>query len=260
LETSSNFAEHNEALKKEGLRIIAEGNKRGFHLRLLGAIAFQTHCPKYNYFTLKLKRMLSDVDFAGYAKENRQVATMMRELGYADQPMITALWGDRRTIWDHQTNGTHVDIFFEKLEMNHNIPFTNRLELEPFTITLADMILEKMQIVHINEKDIIDTIMLLREHEIKDENAPETIDARYIAGLLSKDWGFYYTFTTNLAKVREKAAAAQELSEDDRADVNKKIQTLADILEKEPKTFAWKMRAKIGTKNKWYKDVEEVRR
>ncbi|MGA2461980.1 MAG: hypothetical protein ABSF82_11210 [Candidatus Bathyarchaeia archaeon] len=144
--------------------------------------------------------------------------------------------------------------------MNHNIPFTNRLELEPFTISLADMLLEKMQIVHINEKDIIDTIMLLREHEIGYENAAETIDARYIVGLLSKDWGFYYTFTTNLAKVREKTAATKELSEDDRADVNRKIQKLADILEKEPKTFAWKMRAKIGTKNKWYKDVEEIRR
>ena len=122
------------------------------------------------------------------------------------------------------------------------------------------MLLEKMQIVHINEKDIIDTIMLLREHEIGYENTAETIDARYIAGLLSEDWGFYYTFTANLAKVREKAAATQELSEDDRADVNKKIRKLTEILEKEPKTFAWKMRAKIGTKNKWYKDVEEVRR
>ena len=260
MESSPNIVEHNEALKEEGLRIIAEGNKRGFHLRLLGAIAFQTHCPKYNYLTLKLRRILSDVDFAGYAKENEQVVSMMRELGYADQPMITALWGDKRTIWDHKSNGTHVDIFFEKLEMNHDIPFTKRLEIEPFTIPLADMLLEKMQIVHINEKDIIDTIMLLREHEIGERNIAETIDAQYIASLLSRDWGFYYTFTTNLAKVRDKAAAIQELDEDDQLDLSKKIQALSDIIEKQPKTFAWKMRAKIGTKSKWYKDVEEVRR
>lgn len=260
MENSPNIVEHNEALRKEGLRIVTEGNKRGFHLRLLGAIAFQTHCPKYNYITLKLRRMLSDVDFAGYAKENEQVVSMMRELGYADQPMITALWGDKRTIWDHKSNGTHVDIFFEKLEMNHDIPFTKRLEIEPFTIPLADMLLEKMQIVYINEKDIIDTIMLLREHEIGEGNIPETIDAQYIASLLSRDWGFYYTFTTNLAKVRDKAAATQELGEDDQLDVSKKIQALSDILEKQPKTFAWKMRAKIGPKSKWYKDVEEVRR
>jgi hypothetical protein len=134
------------------------------------------------------------------------------------------------------------------------------LDLEPFTIPLADMLLEKMQIVHINEKDIIDTIMLLREHEIGEGNMPETIDAQYIATLLSKDWGFYYTFTTNLARVQEKVTNTQELSEDDRIDVGKKIRALSDILEKQPKTFGWKMRAKIGTKNKWYKDVEEVRR
>ena len=260
MEISPNFVEHNEALKKEGLRIITEGNKRGFHLRLLGAIAFQTHCPKFNYLTLKLGRMLSDVDFAGYASENAQIVGMMRELGYADQPMITALWGDRRTIWDHKSNGTHVDIFFEKLEMNHDIPFTHRLDLDPFTISLADMLLEKMQIVHINEKDIIDTIMLLREHEIGEGILPETIDAQYISNLLSKDWGFYHTFTTNLAQVQEKTTASQELTEEDKLDVSKKIRRLSDILEKQPKTFGWKMRAKIGTKNKWYKDVEEVRR
>ena len=89
---------------------------------------------------------------------------------------------------------------------------------------------------------------------------PETIDGQYIAGLLSKDWGFYYTFTTNLAKVQEKVTATQELGEDDRLDVSNKIKALSEILEKKPKTLGWKMRAKIGTKNKWYKDVEEVRR
>jgi hypothetical protein len=259
LETGSSIDAHNEALKNEGLRIITEANKRGFHLRFLGAMAFQTHCPKYNYLTLRMRRMLTDVDFAGYGKERDRVSSMMRELGYADQPAIAALWGDR-AIWDHKTNGTHVDIFLEKLAMNHTILFENRLELEPFTIPLEDMLVEKMQIVQINEKDITDTIMLLREHEIGMEKAPETIDAQYIARLLSKDWGFFYTFTTNLAKVRDRVDSTKELGEDDKADVNKKIQSVIDIVEKEPKTFGWKMRAKVGIKKKWYNEVEEVRR
>jgi len=32
------------------------------------------------------------------------------------------------------------------------------------------------------------------------------------------------------------------------------------LIEKKPKTLAWKLRAKVGTKSKWYKDVEDVNR
>lgn len=247
-------------MKAEGRRIVEEGKKRDLHLRLLGAIAFQTHCPKFSFLTTRLNRVLSDVDFAAYGKERDRITKMMRELGYADQPMVTALWGDRRTIWDNASNGMHVDIFFDKLEMNHDVTFEKRLDIDPITISLADMLLEKMQIVHINEKDIVDTTMLLREHEIGEAN-PESIDALYIAKLLQSDWGFYYTFTTNLNKVRERLPAYQELSDEDRADVVSKIEKLQKIIEDSPKSMGWKVRARVGpSKKKWYRDVEEVTR
>ena len=247
-------------MKEEGPRLVREGSKRGLHIRLLGAIAFQYHCPKYNYLTAKLHRQLSDVDFAGYNSERKAIDKMMREFGYADEPMVSALFGHQRMIWDNKSNGLHVDIFFDKLEMNHDIPFTGRLELEEITIPLADMLLEKMQIVRINEKDIVDTVMLLREHTIGNSAAPETIDGGYIAELLSNDWGFYYTFTTNLKNVEDRLNLYPELTEEDRADVSKKIHELLSILDKQPKALAWKLRARVGPKTKWYKDVEDVRR
>lgn len=246
-------------MKEEGQRILAEGKRRDLHLRLLGAIAFQLHCPKYSFLATKLNRFLSDIDFAAYGRERERIEKMMREFGYVDQPTVTALYGHQRMIWENRSNGLHVDIFFDKLEMNHDIPFGNRLEAEELTIPLADMLLEKMQIVHINEKDIVDTIMLLREHTIGDA-APETIDVRYLATLLSNEWGFYYTVTTNLRRVQDRLAIYAELSEEDRTDVSRKIQTLLKILEDEPKRLAWKLRARVGTKSKWYKDVEDMRR
>ena len=247
-------------MREEGPRLVREGTKRGLHIRLLGAIAFQHHCPKYNYLTEKLHRQLSDVDFAGYNSERKDLDKMMREFGYSDQPMVSALFGHQRMIWDNKSNGLHVDIFFDKLEMNHDIPFTGRLELEEMTIPLADMLLEKMQIVHINEKDIVDTIMLLREHTIGDSASPEMIDGGYIAKLLSNEWGFYYTVTTNLKNVEDRLSAYPELTEADKADVTKKIHELIAILDKQPKALAWKLRARVGPKTKWYKDVEDVRR
>jgi len=245
-------------MKEEAQRIIAEGGKRGIHLRLLGAIAFQFQCPKYSYLTKKLNRVLTDLDFAAYYKEFDGIVKMMRELGYKDEPMVTALWGEKRTIWDHE-NGVHVDIFFNGLEMNHDVPFKDRLDIDPVTISLADMLLEKMQIVHINEKDIVDSIMLLREHEIG-ESESKVIDAKYIAKLLSSDWGFYYTFTTNLQKVVDSLPKYDVLSAEDRENVTGKAQKLRKIIDDQSKSMGWKVRAKVGPKSKWYRDVEEVRR
>jgi len=141
--------------------------------------------------------------------------------------------------------------------MNHVIPFTNRLELEEYTIPLADMLLEKMQIVQINEKDVIDTIMLLREHPIGD-SAPETIDGEYVTKVLANDWGFYYTVTSNLRKIQEFIEKYPQLGPDDRSDVSGKVDTLLKLIDGQEKTMSWKLRARIGTKRKWYSDVEET--
>ena len=245
----------------EATKIITEAEKRQLHLRLLGAIAFQVRCPKFSFLSTKLNRILTDIDFAGYSKERAKVANMMREFGYQDEAAVTAIFGHRRMIWDHKSNGVHVDIFFDKLEMNHDIPFENRLDLDQLTIPLADMLLEKMQIVQITEKDYIDAMMLLREHSIDNDGGnPEAIDARYIAKLLSKDWGFYYTVTTNLTNVNNRLSQYNDISEDDRQDITSKTRALAKRIEEEPKPMSWKMRAKVGPKSKWYRVVEEVSR
>ena len=248
-----------KVLLAEGERIITEAKKRDLHLRLLGAISFQLHCPKFKYIATKYRGIMTDIDFAGYGSENNKVTILMRDLGYADEPMVTWLFGDRRTIWDNKLNGIHVDIFLDKLEMNHTIPFNGRLDIEPLTISLADMLLEKMQIVQINEKDIVDTIMLLREHDIGDP-ASETVDAKYIARTLANEWGFYYTFTTNLNKVLARLSAYQELTDEDRKVVSGRIEKLQKIIEGQPKNMSWKLRARVGPKSKWYRDVEEVKR
>jgi len=243
----------------EGKRIVEEATKRDLHLRLLGAIAFQFQCPKFSYLSTKLERVLTDIDFAGYGKETRDVSKLMRELGYEDEPSVTALVGHKRLIWDNKSKGIHVDIFLDKLEMNHDIPFKDRLDLDALTIPLVDLLLEKMQIVQINEKDYIDTMMLIREHAIgKNGSTPETIDEGYIAKLLAADWGFYYTVTTNLGKVQNRLAQYKELSDEDRQDITVKIGELLKSIEQETKSFSWKMRAKVGPKTKWYKDVEDV--
>ena len=114
-----------------------------------------------------------------------------------------------------------------------------------------------MQIVQINEKDIKDAIVVLREHEIGTSDK-ETINSDYISDLLSKDWGFWYTVTTNLGKLRAFLPEYERLSLEDRSDISTKIEKLSDATEKREKSFGWKMRARTGTKQRWYREVDET--
>ena len=75
-----------------------------------------------------------------------------------------------------------------------------------------------MQIVQINEKDVIDTIMLLLEHPLG-ESDRETINMKRVAKLCSEEWGLWRTATMNLNKVRHLAAGYPQLSDKQKTDV-----------------------------------------
>jgi len=242
---------------EEAERVIEHATKRGITLRLMGACAIMLHCPRCGYLYQDMDRPLSDIDFMTYSKFNPMIKGLFKELGYSPYERFNALYGHKRQLYYNNTNNIKADIFFDRLEMCHTIDFKGRLELDCSTITLSDILLEKVQIVRINEKDIKDTIIMLREHDIS-ESDKETVNSRYIAELMSNDWGFYYTATTNLNKIKVFLNQFSALTDEDRKDVTSKIDKLLREIENEPKSLKWKMRAKIGTSRKWYADVEEV--
>jgi hypothetical protein len=148
-----------------------------------------------------------------------------------------------------------VDVFFDQLNFCHPIPLRDRLSLDYPTITPTDLLLEKMQIVEINPKDIKDSIVLLLEHPL-DARGGDAVDGGYIAELLAGDWGFYYTVTQNLARLRREVSEAA-LTEPQAKLVRDRIDELAELIERQPKTRKWKVRARVGPRVKWYQEVAE---
>jgi hypothetical protein len=140
------------------------------------------------------------------------------------------------------------------------VKFQNRLHVDSPTIPLAELALEKLQIVHLNEKDVKDMLMLFAAHPAGDHDG-ETINGKYIADLMSKDWGFYYTTTLNLDKIRNGLPRYQRLFKPEGAHhILERITTLLGRIEQAPRSLKWKARAAIGTKMQWHNDVEEVER
>ncbi len=226
-------------------------------MRLIGALAFRTHCQKYGYIQDALGRVFTDIDFATYSRFNKDVSRLMTDLGYEENKMVTQLFGEGRMLFHDPKFGRHIDVFIDKLDFCHVLPLAGRLEAERETLPLAELLLEKMQIVQLNEKDLIDTIMLLREHPIG-ETDEETINAGVISRLLANDWGYWRTVTGNLNLVHELTAKYPQLTDEDRRVVRERIDQLNKSIEAAPKTMRWKVRSSIGERVKWYKDVEEL--
>jgi hypothetical protein len=243
-----------QQLFDEGKRILDTARDRGIVLRLLGALAIRTHCPEFSYIHEKAGRTLSDLDVAAYQKQGPEISRFFKDVGYKNSA-LGAIPGLKRAVFLGDGE-MHIDIFYEGLEMCHDISFKDRLEVDYPTIPLAELLLEKMQIVQINEKDLIDTIMLLREHQIGD-NDNETLNGPRIASLCAAEWGLWRTVTMNLGKVANYAQSFAAIQDGDKKDVTEKIGNLLKMIEDKPKTLRWKMRAKVGDSRAWYRTVEE---
>jgi hypothetical protein len=252
-----------EDFERLALDIVEDAEKEGIHLRLLGAVAFRIHCPVYQGFQISMSRVLTDLDFAAYYKQEKAIDKFfIRGMGYESQTasLTPGLMIGRKIYNDAQDERPHVDIFFDKLDMCHVVSWEKgRLETDKPTLPLAELMLEKLQIVQINEKDIIDMMMLLREHDIGSDDHG-VVNGDYISKIMAKDWGFYYTSTANLNKVKSLLGQYDSLSEEDREVISGRVDLLLDRIEEEPKSLGWKLRAKVGTKKQWYNDVEEVER
>ena len=248
----------NAEFEAEAKKIVQTGHENGVILRALGATAFRIHCPNHLKLHDEMNRTLSDLDFAAYSKAKNKVGDIMTKNGYLmdrNAQMVMSISG--RFVVTNPVSKLHADVFFDELSMCHKINFKGRLEKDFPTIPLAELLLEKMQIVKLNEKDLKDSILLIREHEVGPDDK-ESINYEHIADIMSKDWGFYYTFTTNMNKLREALKRYDVLGAEDRSDITTKIGKLLEHVDAKPKSMGWKMRASTGTKVKWYKDVEEI--
>jgi len=245
-----------QELVGKAVKIIRAAEDQGIVLRLMGALAVNYHCPKYAHYHEKADRTPTDIDFASRSKFKGKLTTFLQGLGYKIDPMMMSLPSyaeGKRHIYFGETQ---IDVFFDELRMCHTIDWSKRLEVDNPTIPLADIALEKLQIVEINPKDIKDLVLLFLEHDVGDTDK-ETINGRYIAGLFSKDWGFYYTSTTNLNKVKRLIDQYVSLPEDEAKTVRERVDKLLSMIENQTKSMGWKMRSRIGTKQKWYMEVGE---
>jgi len=238
-----------EDLIIEAQTLIGKATEEGALLRTLGGLAIKYHCPSAS--RPPLLRSIADIDLFGLAKQSKEVKKAFIELSYIPAQQFNALHGKTRLMFFEPKTRVRRDVFLDIFVMCHRFDFRNRLAIDPFTISLSDLLMTKLQVVQIEERDFKDLTCLLADHELGTQDAPETINQKYIATLCSGDWGIYRTFTQNLDKTLEYVNQSG-IDSSQKATVEQRIRMLKEAIQKVPKSMQWKMRDRIGDKMTWY--------
>jgi hypothetical protein len=245
-------------LEDEMQRLIGEAQKQEIFLRVLGGLAVKVHSPHANHRSLE--RKYPDIDFVTDKVSAKKLLDFLPEMGYTPNKTFNTLSGDRRQLWYDEAHGRQIDVFIGDFTMCHTLPLADRLHVEPLTIPLAELFLSKAQIVELNRKDVLDLLTLVLDHEAGPGD-DETINVDLIADLCAKDWGLYTTISMTIQKLHNSLAKGRfELEEAEAQTIKRRLVAIEKAMDAAPKTLAWKMRARVGKRVRWYEEVEEVQR
>jgi hypothetical protein len=199
-----------------------------------------------------LTREYKDLDFATSKKSSGDLQKLLRDMGYEPHLGFNAMNGRERLLFYDNPNERQVDVFVSSFRMCHEIPLEKRLTVDEDTVPLAELLLTKLQIIELNEKDVRDTVALLLEHEVTDDD--RGVNASRVASLCADDWGLWRTISHNLEKLRHHVGNYEV----DAETVSNRVSLILERIEVAPKSRSWRMRAKIGERKRWYELPEEV--
>ncbi len=238
----------------EAVRLVEAAREREVPLRLVGGLAIRVLCPAFPPRT----RENQDLDLASTSKGRPALTSMLVERGYEPDKRFNALYGHKQ-LYFASPQGRSVDVLVDRLEMCHDLRFAERIDRMPLTLDPTDLLLTKLQIIELNEKDVRDVVYLLAAFPVEEGDRPGALGLARIGEVVADDWGWWRTLTLNADKVialleGEHAVMIPPNAEHDAVAGMRAIREAADAA---PKTLRWKVRARVGERRRWYRLPEE---
>jgi hypothetical protein len=237
----------------EAMSLTRSAAAAGVPLRLLGGLGIRVLCPD---FPPRL-RDGQDIDFACLSKGRAKVASHLEEHGCEPDRRFNNLNGDRQMYFT-APSGRPIDVIVDRLVMCHTLDFRPAFSRLPLTLDAADLLLSKLQIVQLNEKDAHDIVHLLSGVPVGGDDVPSIGTGRF-GQVVAGDWGWWRTVTGNLHRLPALIAGQPDLVPPrPRYDPVAQSRVLLDVADAVPKTVKWRLRANIGDRVRWYELPEEV--
>ena len=243
-------------IREEAERLAGAAVTLGLSARLIGGLAIWLRCPSVHEGPFA--RPYADMDFAISAAASTKFKALLLTQGYLPDQFFNGLHGATRLYYGEPAGRWSIDVVIDELAMSHKLDLRGRLDGPAPTVPLADLLLTKLQVWEINRKDLGDTVCLLTDHALsEDDNAVQGIGLPRVRSVLGKDWGFCHTVQGNLQKVAE--LWSREPLPGTEHDVADQIARLQQAIEDAPKSRAWRLRSRVGERIRWYETPEEVK-
>ena len=150
---------------QEGPRLVQIADDAELPIRLFGGVAIWKRSGER--MRTALGREYADVDLVAHKRQSRALRDVLEQDGYVPERTFNATHGASRLLYHAPDGSFHIDVFLDRFSMSHELDFADRLELEPLTLTAADLLLAKLQVAEINHKDLSDAAMLLLDHDAR---------------------------------------------------------------------------------------------
>ncbi len=243
-----------EVFLEEGKRITEIAQQKGVVMRVMGPLALHYYFPDQIDLYAKLERLgeryFTDIDYASYGKTRKHMVGLMKDAGYECDMQTMAMSGKTRHIYFGGAVPM-IDVFFDKLDYCHEVDYAGRLEADPWSVSLADILLQKLQIWEINDKDLKDIEYLFTVADFGEDDEKK-VNVGYVARRFADDWGFWYTATTNLDRVKTHVDGVDALDAGQKDKIKQVADQVRARIDQEPKTKGWEKRGKKGTSKIWY--------
>jgi hypothetical protein len=246
---SSRMVEPDQVVTAED--VVRATREAGGEVRVLGGIAVAMRCPSARS-PAPLARTYSDIDLATDRSSGVALARALEQMDFEPERRFNAIHGHSRLQFN-RADGLHIDVFVNEFVMCHRLSLAERLAIHDTTIPLADLLLTKLQVAELNDKDVTDAAALLLDHKLTDDEAG--INVGHVTRVLGRDWGWWRTVSENLDALPEHLG--ERLAEPAVAVVRDRLSQLTKAIADAPKSLRWRARAKAGERYPWRDDPEE---
>jgi hypothetical protein len=238
---------------EQALRLIEAARAIGVPLRLVGGLAVRVLCPS---FPARVREN-QDLDLASVSSGRAELTNMLIDNGYEPDKRFNALYGHKQ-LYFAAPDGRSVDVLIDHLEMCHDLAFAARIDRMPLTLDPTDVLLSKLQIIELNEKDVNDVVYLSAGYPVAEGDEPNTIGLDRVAQIVADDWGWWRTLTMNVEKVRALVRdGSAPVPSNAEHDVSTSLTVILNAANDAPKTFRWRLRARVGERRRWYREPQE---
>jgi hypothetical protein len=237
-------------LPREAADLVTGISDQGLPARLLGGVAVAIRCPTAS--AGPLRRSYHDLDLMVTSRAAYRLGQALEAAGYRGEERFNALHGRSRMMFSGPLG--HIDVLVGQFVMCHRLEVGARLTIDALTLSLADLLLTKLQIAQLNAKDASDIAAILLDHRLAGDESG--INRDRVTGVLGGDWGWWRTVTGNLEWLS--SFPPELLDGPARTTLGERIRELRAAIDARPKSVKWKVRASFGERMPWRLEPEEV--